>query len=105
MNKKGNLLSKLNRMTGLAGLVLGFVMFLLPGSAFAQEPYQGAEYCKGCHEAQYNKWTASGHPYKLMKGQEAKHRPIPLPGGFNWPESDVLVPGDVSYVIGGYKWK
>jgi len=94
-----------NRMTGLAGLILGMLIFLVPGSAFGQEEYKGAEYCKGCHEAQYNKWTASGHPYKLMKGEDAKHRAIPLPGGFNWPEDGELVEGDVSYVIGGYKWK
>jgi hypothetical protein len=32
-----------------------------------------------------------------MKGEEAKHRPIPLPLGTIWD--------DISYVIGGYKWK
>jgi hypothetical protein len=105
VNKIQTKLNHKRYMTGLAGLVLGSLIFLVPGSAFGQEEYKGAEYCKNCHETEYNKWTASGHPYKLMKGQEAKHRPIPLPGGFNWPESDVLVPGDVSYVIGGYKWK
>ena len=40
-----------------------------------------------------------------MKGEEAKYRSIPLPFGYNWPEAGSLVEGDVSYVIGGYKWK
>ena len=104
MNKMQTKLNYKRYMTGLAGLVLGSLVFIVPGSAFGQD-YQGAEFCKTCHEANYNDWKASGHPYKLMKGEDAKHRPIPLPGGFNWPEDGVLVEGDVSYVIGGYKWK
>lgn len=102
MNKKYNFAR--NQMTAIAGLVLGMLISLVPGSAFGQA-YEGAEYCKTCHEANYNDWKASGHPYKLMKGQEAKYRAIPLPGGFDWPEGDVLEENDVSYVIGGYKWK
>jgi hypothetical protein len=93
-----------NFSSNLAGLILGISMLFMSGFAFAQD-YEGAEFCKTCHEANYNDWTASGHPYKLMKGEDAKHRPIPLPNGFNWPEDGVLVEGDVSYVIGGYKWK
>ena len=96
MNRKGNKLFKLNRMAGLAGLVLGLVMFLVPASVFGQD-YEGAEFCQGCHEKNYQDWSASGHPYKLMKSEEARNRPIPLPLGLTWD--------DVSYVIGGYKWK
>lgn len=51
----------------------------------------------GCHNEQYQQWKASGHPYKLMKGEIAQNRPIPLPEGYTWDE--------ISYVIGGYKWK
>ena len=83
-------------LTSIAGLVLGMVIFLVPASAFGQE-YEGAEFCQGCHEKNYQDWSASGHPYKLMKGEEARNRPIPLPLGTTWD--------DVSYVIGGYKWK
>ena len=80
------------------------VSFALPGSVFGQA-YEGAEFCKDCHEDNYNEWRKSGHPYKLTKGQIAKHRPIPLPRGSDWPEGDTLVGDDVSYTIGGYKWK
>ena len=88
-------------------VVLAFVISIfLPGLAFGQD-YEGAEFCKDCHETNYNDWKASGHPYKLMKGEFAKHRPIPLPGGVKWPEGGdtPLDMDDVSYVIGGYKWK
>lgn len=57
----------------------------------------GADWCFSCHPVQYNDWKVSGHPYKLMKSEKARIRPIPLPGGISWD--------DVSYVIGGYKWK
>jgi hypothetical protein len=92
------------RLSSFASLITGIVVLLMSGFVYAQA-YEGDEFCKGCHEANYNDWKASGHPYKLMKGEDAKNRPIPLPNGYNWPEDGVLVPGDVSYVIGGYKWK
>ncbi len=69
---------------------------LSPDIVFAQT-YEGAEFCQDCHESQYSEWRASGHPFKLMKGTEARNRPIPLPQGFKWD--------DISYVIGGYQWK
>lgn len=89
-----------------ASLILALLVMLVPGAVFGQD-YEGAEFCKDCHEANYNDWKASGHPYKLMKGEFAKHRPIPLPGGVKWPEGGdaPLDMDDVSYVIGGYKWK
>ena len=93
MYKKSGMYTKL---TSIAGLVLGMVIFLVPASAFGQA-YEGAEFCQGCHEKNYQDWSASGHPYKLMKGEQARNRPIPLPLGTTWD--------DVSYVIGGYKWK
>jgi len=68
-------------------------------AAYAQDPadYAGSEFCANCHADQYNKWVVSGHPYKLTEGEIAKNRPIPLPEGYSWD--------DISYVIGGYKWK
>ena len=78
-----------------AAIVLGIAILLVPGVASAQ--FIGSDECQVCHEVQYRDWSASGHPYKLMLGEEAKHRPIPLPLGFVWD--------DISYVIGGYKWK
>ena len=97
------------RLSNLTGLIIGITMLLMAGFAYAQA-YEGAEFCKDCHEDNYNEWKASGHPYKLMQGEDAQHRPIPLPRGWDWPEdgaleNGTLVEGDVSYVIGGYKWK
>jgi hypothetical protein len=93
VNKKRSVLKKYRNMAGFAGLVLGMFIFLVPASAFGQA-FEGAEYCSGCHEAKYNEWKTSGHPYIMMKGEDAKNRPIPLPSGKDW--------SDISYVIGGY---
>jgi len=96
VNKKQSVLKKYSNMASFAGLVLGMLMFLVPASAFGQA-FEGSDFCQGCHEKNYQDWSASGHPYKLMKGEQARNRPIPLPLGTTWD--------DVSYVIGGYKWK
>lgn len=84
------------RSASIVGIVLSLSVLLLPALAAAQD-FEGSDFCQECHEENYRDWSASGHPYKLMKGEEAKHRPIPLPLGTTWD--------DVSYVIGGYKWK
>jgi len=83
-------------IASFAGIVLGLAVLLVPGSAFAAD-FVGSDECQECHEENYRDWSASGHPYKLMKGEQAKFRPIPLPLGISWD--------DISYVIGGYKWK
>jgi len=77
-------------------VIVGIAIFLSAGMVLA-DGYVGATVCQTCHEKQYNEWKVSGHPYKLMKSEEARNRPIPLPQGFVWD--------DISYVIGGYKWK
>jgi len=83
---------------GIATIVLGAVLLAFPLTAAAQyEDFEGPEFCKRCHEDNYNEWKVSGHPYKLMASEEAQNRPIPLPKGVDWDE--------ISYVIGGYKWK
>jgi len=84
------------KSASIVGIVLGLSMLLLPGLAAAAD-FVGSDECQVCHEENYRDWSASGHPYKLMKSEEARHRPIPLPLGTTWD--------DVSYVIGGYKWK
>jgi len=105
MCKKQSMLNRYTNMASIAGLVLGMVIFLVPASAFGQS-FEGSGFCKDCHENNYNDWKASGHPYKLMKGEDAQIRPIPLPKGFDWPERGVApVDNQISYVIGGYKWK
>ncbi len=89
-------LNKIRSMVSLAAIVVGITVFALPGIVVAQD-YEGSEFCQGCHEVNYSLWKVSGHPYKLMKSEEARNRPIPLPIGYSWD--------DISYVIGGYKWK
>lgn len=84
-------------MRGLAARLLPalvFALFTLPLNLSAQTI---SDDCAQCHNAIYQDWKSSGHPYKLMEGAKAQNRPIPLPDGYNWDE--------ISYVIGGYKWK
>ena len=59
--------------------------------------YAGSDACATCHPAKYNDFMVSGHPWKLKKKEIAKNSPLPLPSGYTWE--------DISYVIGGYKWK
>ncbi len=96
MNSKGFDLNSNRNLVVFLTFFLWTFIFLSPGSAFAED-YVGSEACQVCHEEKYSDWKVSGHPYKLMKSEEARNRPIPLPGGFSWD--------DISYVIGGYKWK
>ena len=78
---------------GLVALLIA-ALLLLPVTVSAQTI---SDDCAVCHNDKYQDWKASGHPYKLMKGDIAQNRPIPLPEGYTWDE--------ISYVIGGYKWK
>ena len=83
---------------GFAAIVIGAVLLAFSMGSVAQD-YAEPETCTGsiCHDSQYNDWKVSGHPYKLMRGEDAQNRPIPLPEGYTWD--------DISWVIGGYKWK
>jgi len=87
----------MHRVRWLVGLVLaaGMVIGAL-GCSYAAI-YVGADECMECHQKEYNEWKVSGHPYKLRTAEEAKSVPVPLPAGYTWD--------DISYVIGGYKWK
>ena len=96
MNRIRIKLNKICSMASFVAIVLGIAVFALPGIVVAQD-YEGSEFCQECHEVNYSLWKVSGHPYKLMKSEEARNRPIPLPIGYTWD--------DISYVIGGYKWK
>jgi len=90
-------------MTRLRGPSIGALMVAVGAIVLASavptlaQDYKGSEFCFDCHPSNFNDWKVSGHPYKLMRGEEAKNRPIPLPEGYRWD--------DISYVIGGYKWK
>ena len=101
MNRIRNEMQRFWSLGGMAAIVIGAVLLAFPMMASAEAPdysdYIGAGECKVCHEENYNDWKVSGHPYKLMRAEEAQFRPIPLPEGVDWD--------DVTYVIGGYKWK
>ncbi len=86
-----NYLLRIFKLSLIAAIVIG-----LASPVFAAK-YVGAEKCLPCHGKEYNNWRSSGHPYKLRTAEEAKGAPIPLPEGYTWD--------DISYVIGGYKWK
>ncbi len=69
------------------------VMAVIFFKAVPASQYAGSDACFACHAEQYNDFRVSGHPHKLMKADEARHRPVPLPEGYTW--------NDISYVIGG----
>lgn len=93
MNNTFSILISKVRLAGIACLLLGLTGFLVPVAVFGQT-YMGPESCISCHADNYNEWRTSGHPYIMMKAEDAKNRPIPLPAGKKW--------SDISYVIGGY---
>ncbi|BHH84414.1 cytochrome c3 family protein [Desulforhopalus sp. 52FAK] len=68
-----------------------FCIFTL--STALADDYVGSEKCFECHAEQFNKWQASGHPWKLRKVEKARYAKLPLPPGYSWD--------DISYVIGG----
>lgn len=94
MNGMRKQLKKYGLMGGLVTFMVGAVLLAFSGTAMAQTI---SDPCAECHNENYQAWKASGHPYKLMKADIAQNRPIPLPEGYEW--------SDISYVIGGYKWK
>lgn len=74
--------------------VLFSFCFSCPTLALASSgDYVGSDACFDCHAEQFNKWQASGHPWKLRKVEKARYAKLPLPPGYSWD--------DISYVIGG----
>jgi Cytochrome c3 len=59
--------------------------------------YAGPQACAQCHSKNYNDYRASGHPKKLRPAAEARAFGVQLPPGWEWK--------DISYVIGGARWK
>jgi hypothetical protein len=81
-------------------IVLAALLSLAATPAMASNhllDYQGPAWCAECHIENYNDWLASGHGQMLMPGEDARHRPLPLPQGHLWE--------DIGYVVGGHKWK
>jgi hypothetical protein len=75
--------------------------------ASSSQTFVGSEQCGSCHEAEYDKFILSGHPYKLTKIENGEPPSFPYddqtggvtdpPDGYTWD--------DITYVIGGYGWK
>lgn len=59
--------------------------------------YLGAEACKNCHSQIYESWRESGHAAIMRKPDQDTLDTIPLP--------PATKPEDISYIIGGYRWK
>lgn len=59
--------------------------------------YIGATGCLPCHREIYEQWSQTGHARILHRVGARGARDIPLPLG--------LTAGDVSYVVGGFRWK
>ncbi len=63
----------------------------------AKEGYAGPQKCAECHLDIYDDYRATAHPYKLRPVEEARITGFPVPEGYTWD--------DISYVIGGRRWK
>ncbi len=59
--------------------------------------YVGAAGCAPCHPKEFDEWKDSGHARILHRSSSSNIDKIPLPAGFRQ--------SDISYVIGGYRWK
>jgi hypothetical protein len=73
------------------------------GVSFTPAQFVGSQTCAECHQAYYDSFIASGHPWILNPVADAAptiagNRAIrTLPEGLEW--------ANVAYVVGGYNWK
>lgn len=59
--------------------------------------YVGSEACAGCHQRNYDTFRTTGHPVKIRTAAEARAAGIPKPDWLAWD--------DISFVVGGFRWK
>lgn len=82
-------------------LVSGIPLALGVGGASWAGPerqqYVGAKECRNCHLEKYEQWISSGHAHILGKPDDPFFADVPLPAGYD--------KGDISYIVGGFKWK
>jgi len=84
----------------LRGIMTLFLFMVSAGSLSAgqlTQEYVGAGQCRECHEKEYDEWRMSGHARIIHRVGDPEIRRIPLPPGY--------MRKDVSYVIGGFRWK
>lgn len=72
-------------------------------AAPAGAEYVGSATCGGCHADLYATFMQSGHPWKLNKVVDGQAPDYPFTEVAELPQSYAW--DDISYVIGGYKWK
>jgi hypothetical protein len=73
------------------------VTFGMADAGSLNDGYIGAVACMPCHTKEYNEWKTSGHALIIRSSSDASINNIPLPAGYT--------KGDISYVIGGFRWK
>lgn len=76
------------------------VLMLSPSCLNAGQPaqeYVGAGRCGKCHAKEYDEWRTSGHARIIRRLADTAIGNIPTPSGHGSK--------DVSYVIGGFRWK
>ena len=94
-----------NKTAVLAFTIVAVALLAWVSPANAQDPvYVGSEACAACHYDYYDDFRVSGHPYKVVPAAEAMVRPIPLPDN-SCGTGEQCEWDDITYVIGGYKWK
>ncbi len=59
--------------------------------------YVGSQNCVPCHQQEYSSWKTSGHSQIMHRSSDPEVALIPHPEGYTAK--------DITYVIGGYKWK
>ncbi len=112
---------RIAKLTGFLALILLVIFFaacerkvVVENGAITNDEGQalpafvGSPVCSTCHAGTYEDFIKTGHPYKLNKASEAR-----IPGYYPYtviPGVPDLAPinGDwdnVSYVIGGHRWK
>lgn len=82
----------------LAGMCL-LLALAAPASAASDKAsdYVGAAGCAPCHREIFEHWSQTGHARILHRPGAIEARDIPLPLG--------LATADISYIVGGFRWK
>jgi len=87
---------KTTRMLSRSAL-LALVTTGIAATQIYAQTYVGSDECKRCHEDLWNEHRVSGHAHSLLTSLDAEPTALPLPEGYSF--------NDVSYIIGGYRWK
>ena len=83
-----------------AAIVFGFLSIVVVPqltAAASGNDYVGAERCAACHKKEYDEWRMSGHVQILRRPSDPTSEAVPLPEGLHRE--------DISYIVGGFRWK